>query len=116
MEPARDDFGLPVAEAVNWRPQRKFQDRVWLHALLLLLTVATTTLVGAEQYIFFLTDFMRPGRLPGLSLELLLHGLWYSATILAILGCHEMGHYLACRFYNVDASLPYFIPVPLLLT
>src|SRR6202030_1767126 len=43
-------------------------------------------------------------------------GLWYSATILAILGCHEMGHYLACRYYDVDASLPFFLPAPLLLT
>jgi membrane-associated protease RseP (regulator of RpoE activity) len=25
-----------------------------------------------------------------------------------------MGHYLACRYYGVDASLPYFIPAPLL--
>jgi membrane-associated protease RseP (regulator of RpoE activity) len=39
-------------------------------------------------------------------------GLWYSLTILAILGAHEMGHYLACRFYRIDASLPYFIPLP----
>ena len=27
-----------------------------------------------------------------------------------------MGHYLACRYYDVDASLPFFIPMPLLLT
>jgi membrane-associated protease RseP (regulator of RpoE activity) len=25
---------------------------------------------------------------------------------------HEMGHYLACRRYGVDASLPFFIPFP----
>jgi membrane-associated protease RseP (regulator of RpoE activity) len=25
---------------------------------------------------------------------------------------HEMGHYLACRYYGVDASLPFFIPFP----
>src|SRR4029434_11344861 len=43
-------------------------------------------------------------------------GAWYSATILAILGCHELGHYFACRYYDVDASLPFFIPVPFLLT
>ena len=24
-----------------------------------------------------------------------------------------MGHYVACRYYGVDASLPYFIPFPL---
>src|SRR5882724_10691764 len=47
---------------------------------------------------------------------LLLRGAWYSATILAILGCHELGHYFACRYYDVDASLPFFIPVPILLT
>lgn len=42
--------------------------------------------------------------------ELLVRGLWYSLTVLTILGCHELGHYLACRYYDVDASLPFFIP------
>ena len=46
----------------------------------------------------------------------ILQGLWYSATILLILGAHELGHYLACRYYQVDASLPFFIPMPLVLT
>jgi membrane-associated protease RseP (regulator of RpoE activity) len=45
-----------------------------------------------------------------------INGLWYSLTILAILGCHEMGHYVACRYYGVDASLPFFLPAPLPLT
>jgi membrane-associated protease RseP (regulator of RpoE activity) len=48
--------------------------------------------------------------------DLLLPGLWYSGTILAILGCHEFGHYAACRYYDVDASLPFFLPAPLPLT
>ena len=43
-------------------------------------------------------------------------GFWYSGTILAILGCHEFGHYFACRYYDVDASLPFFLPAPLPLT
>jgi len=38
--------------------------------------------------------------------------LAYSAAVLAILGAHEMGHYLMCRRYDVDATLPFFIPFP----
>ena len=60
----------------------------------------------------FLSEF---GRAAGTRRDwaLLLQGFWYSVTILGILGAHEMGHYLACRRYNVDATLPYFIPLPL---
>src|SRR5207247_991734 len=32
--------------------------------------------------------------------------------LLSILLAHEMGHYLMCRLYRVDATLPYFIPFP----
>ncbi len=39
-------------------------------------------------------------------------GLKLAVALFAILGSHEMGHYLACRYYRVDASLPYFIPFP----
>jgi membrane-associated protease RseP (regulator of RpoE activity) len=31
---------------------------------------------------------------------------------MSILFAHEMGHYLACRYYGVDATLPFFIPAP----
>ena len=48
--------------------------------------------------------------------DLAVRGLWYSVPILLILGSHEFGHYFACRYYRVDASLPYFLPMPLLLT
>lgn len=37
-------------------------------------------------------------------------GLAYSVCLIGILGVHEMGHYVACRYYGVDASLPYFLP------
>jgi len=36
--------------------------------------------------------------------------------VLAILLCHELGHYLAARRYDIDVSPPYFIPVPLFPT
>ena len=47
---------------IVWQPRVKFQDRVWLHLLLFVLTVATTTFVGAEQYASFLMDFVQPPR------------------------------------------------------
>jgi membrane-associated protease RseP (regulator of RpoE activity) len=33
---------------------------------------------------------------------------------MAILLCHEFGHYIAARLHKVNASLPYFIPVPVI--
>ncbi len=101
---------------VVWQPRPKFQDRVWLHVLLFALTIATTTIVGAAQYASFLDDFRGSTALPMSFAALLVRGIWYSGTILSILGCHELGHYFACRYYDVDASLPFFIPVPVLLT
>jgi membrane-associated protease RseP (regulator of RpoE activity) len=111
-----DDRGLPAPvplETFYVRPPfRKFQNRTWLHVLLFGLTFVSTTLLGAFHYLAFISDFGR--HLPPLSWSLLVQGLWYSLTILSILGAHEMGHYLMCRYYNVDASLPYFIPAPAL--
>ena len=40
------------------------------------------------------------------------YGLKFSLSLLFILICHEMGHYIACRIYRVDATLPFFIPTP----
>ena len=88
-----------------WQGPAKFQDRVWRHVVLFLLTVVTTTLAGELHYAGFASDF-GTHELGLTSLQLLVRGLWYSGTILAILGCHEFGHYFACRYYDVDASLP----------
>jgi hypothetical protein len=43
---------------------------------------------------------------------LLRPGLEYSVSLLAILTAHEFGHYFLCRYYGVDATLPFFIPQP----
>jgi membrane-associated protease RseP (regulator of RpoE activity) len=42
----------------------------------------------------------------------LLPGVKFSASLLAILTAHEFGHYFFCRHYGVDATLPFFIPQP----
>ena len=44
--------------------------------------------------------------------EYLAYGLKFSLSLLFILISHEMGHYIACRIYRVDATLPFFIPTP----
>jgi hypothetical protein len=99
------------------RPQR-----YWLHALLLLLTLITTTVVGAGLSRSFaegrpfdfdidLQGYAAMWKDPGF----LLQGLPFSLTLLTILMAHEMGHYLTARYYGVDASLPFFIPAPTLI-
>ena len=95
-------------------PQPRW-DPLWRYVVLFLATVYTTTSAGVLHYASFYVGFS--GRqLPFTEWELFVRGLWYSVSILAILGCHEMGHYLACRYYGVAASRPYFLPVPLPLT
>jgi membrane-associated protease RseP (regulator of RpoE activity) len=39
-------------------------------------------------------------------------GLRLVVALMGILVAHEMGHYIACRYYKVDATLPFFIPFP----
>lgn len=39
-------------------------------------------------------------------------GIPYAASILLILGAHELGHYFAARWRHVAVTLPYFLPFP----
>jgi hypothetical protein len=114
---ADGDFQFPQAgystepfEPV-YAPPRRFQKPVWLHSLLFVATVLTTTAI-AVSIIFHSSP--TSGRVdPHLDLRAFLtSGLWYSGTIIAILGAHEMGHYLACRIYRVRCVVPYFLPLP----
>ncbi len=44
--------------------------------------------------------------------QFIVEGLKFAGALLSILLAHESGHYVACRLYGVDATLPYFIPMP----
>jgi membrane-associated protease RseP (regulator of RpoE activity) len=41
-------------------------------------------------------------------------GWVYAVPLMAILTCHELGHYIAARIHGVPASLPYFLPLPVI--
>lgn len=77
--------------------------RYWLHALLFVLTLITTTFAGVEW---------TTGNFGPYSFDTLLKGLPYSLSILFIITCHEFGHYFAAKYHKVDATLPYYIPFP----
>lgn len=73
----------------------------WVNLLLLIATIFSTLLIGATY---------------GNPLEEALRNLWlgwpFSASIMLILGAHELGHYFAARYHKVPVTLPYFIPLP----
>ena len=107
---------MPFDEAFSTLPRPKFQHRYLVPALLFVLTLGSTTLLGWYHYLAFLssTGAVNPALVrfwPGI-----LTGLWYSVPLLLILGAHEFGHYAYCRKHNVDASLPFFLPMPVVLT
>lgn len=112
MDPVREE-PLALPPEFVWLPRPKFQDRRWLNGLLLLLTIVSTTFFGIMHWLEFASQARLSVEHLGWS-SLVIRGFWYSGTLLAILGCHELGHYLACRYYDVDASLPFFLPAPIM--
>ncbi len=46
---------------------------------------------------------------------ILLSGLPFAVTLLAILLAHELSHYFACRYHHIHSSYPFFIPAPTLI-
>ena len=85
------------------RRRAKVLEHPLFHLALLAATFVSTTVAGGL--------FTPEGGLLGKGR--FLDGLPFSVPVLIILGVHEMGHYLMCRRYGVAATLPYFIPSPL---
>jgi membrane-associated protease RseP (regulator of RpoE activity) len=116
---------LPVG-GVSWQRAPKFQHRYRRHIILFALTLFSTSFAPSFAVLWQLPGYvlMRPSNivpavavaLSAFSPRLFLSGLQYSLPLLTILSAHEFGHYFLCRRYNVDATLPYFIPAPLPLT
>ena len=93
-------------------------ERWALHLALLLLTVLSTTIAGAVFRGTISVDdswgLLRGHiRFAGSPVASLVPGLAFSLPLVAILLAHELGHYFTARYYLLDTSPPYFLPVPL---
>jgi len=77
----------------------------WTHLLLFVLTIGSTLVAGS--YWFYVDPVQEPGQI--------WRGWPFSVGIMTVLGIHELGHYAMTRRHGVDATLPYFIPVPTLI-
>lgn len=94
--------------------------RYFLAATLLLITLWTTCAAGSRMVYNF------ENNLPAFRFEpdalalfdafinpaALFAGLSFALPLIVILLAHELGHYFACLYYQLDATLPYFLPVP----
>ncbi|MCZ6757642.1 MAG: site-2 protease family protein [Bacteroidetes bacterium] len=111
-------FGRRGSVEAELYPQvnAKVNERYWLHALLFLVTLISTIIAGGQMAgrIDFYAASDNWINLFGsrISVEFVLDGLRYGASLLLFLGVHEFGHYFAARKHNVSTSLPYFIPFP----
>src|SRR5467141_275998 len=89
---------------VQRRPRARFASR-HTNLILLILTVLTTVFFGGAW------NWADYSGKPLMSAEVIGYGtLFFTVPLLTILGAHEMGHYLVAKHYNVQASLPFFLP------
>jgi membrane-associated protease RseP (regulator of RpoE activity) len=123
------DFALNVQDGAGvWRARefgltrRSARARLWwVNLFLFAATAVTTTVFGfalvesfAKGQPFDLNQladgWVRFSRGDGAVWA----GLGFAAPLLLVLLAHEFGHYATCAHWGVNASLPYFLPSPML--
>jgi len=78
-------------------------DRIpWKNVVLFLATLASTMYAGSMWYHVDLAA--NPAGI--------VRAWPFAAAIMGVLAVHEFGHYAMTRYHGVEASLPYFIPLP----
>src|ERR1700733_10396614 len=106
LPPSSSDSPKPSAtrspDAASAAPSGTDRKGWHRNAWLFLATVVSVFITGAQQGKVFLSH------------ESVVAGAQFTGALLSILLAHEFGHYIAARIHKVDASLPYFIPMPLL--
>jgi membrane-associated protease RseP (regulator of RpoE activity) len=76
----------------------------WTNVALAVATVFSTLFAGASWY--YVQDPFSPA---------ILEAVPFTLAVMGVLGTHELGHYAMSRYHRVDATLPYFIPIPTLI-
>ncbi len=100
----RLEGGEHVIEVVR-RPDRK----PWsggVNLVMLALTIVTTVFAGAFLWVAY------NGGSSFRTSDLLWGAVFFAAPLLAILGLHELAHYFMARRHHVEASMPFFLPMP----
>src|SRR6266498_669440 len=86
--------------------------RIWINVVLFIITILGVMLTGVDVPASAMPS---NGSIPwAYMFQHILTGWPFALAMLGILFTHEMGHYVACRYYKVPATLPYFIPAPFL--
>ncbi|HSL44931.1 MAG TPA: site-2 protease family protein [Anaerolineales bacterium] len=93
-------------------PIPRITSRLLINIILFILTVFSMMLMGVD---------IPPEAVAANDssiVQLLLRNIWtgwpFALSMMGILLAHEMGHYIMCRYYNVPATLPFFLPAPLI--
>ncbi|MBI5879303.1 MAG: site-2 protease family protein [Chloroflexi bacterium] len=84
-----------------------------INLVLFLLTIVTTFLTGALYSANL--DALLAGQFATSGFSFF-DGFTFAASIILILGAHELGHYFVARYYGAPVTLPYFIPMPPLIS
>ncbi len=104
----RVEDGIQTIFIVPARPAAK-PSRLWINILLFVATIFCVLFAGMT----YVTGDQLPMTSAGILAALWTGGIPYMISLLAILGTHEMGHYLVSRHHGVESTLPYFIPMPI---
>jgi Zn-dependent protease len=117
-----EEVHLQVESTTKKSPSFFAQNRVWLNILLFVITVLSTFIFGLSwsagyKYSDTLLGNTQLAPDPAILMdpEIITLSLVYALVLIGILLGHELGHFLTCRYYNIDATLPYFIPAPTLI-
>ncbi len=98
------------------------QKKVWLNIVLFVVTAFSTFYVGIMWSLSYLyADALSQTSEFSLDIKIfndprvISLSVLYAVVLLGILLGHELGHFLTCQYYRIQATLPYFIPAPTLI-